>query len=133
MKKVLGLGVAVAGALAALLATEAGRRHGRRLVARADGLRHRLLHLREQPKPQPNDATLAAKVQSEVLGDAALPAGDVNVNAENGIVILRGQVESEQLIDELVARVRKVHGVQGVESLLHLPGAEAPMHGAHTA
>ncbi len=132
MKKILALGAVAAGAAIALFATEAGTRRRRQLAARANGLWQQLTHLREQPKPQPNDATLAAKVQSEVLGDAALPAGHVNVNAENGIVILRGQVESEQLIDELVSRVRKVHGVQGVESLLHLPGAEAPMHGAHT-
>ena len=129
--KLLGLGAAV-GALIALFATDAGRRRRRQLTAQTNGLWQRLTHLREQSKPQPNDATLAAKVQSEVLGVAALPAGHVNVNAENGIVILRGQVESQGLIEELVAKARKVQGVQGVESLLHLPGAETPMHGAHT-
>ena len=84
-------------------------------------------------KPQPNDATLVAKVESEVFRDTEVPSGSVNVNAENGVVVLRGQLESEQLIDQLVAKVRKVQGVQDVESLLHLPGAEAPMHGAHAS
>ena len=52
----------------------------------------------------------------------------MNVNAQHGVVQLRGQVESPQLIDELVARTRSVQGVREVENLLHLPGSPAPMH-----
>ena len=110
-----------------------GMRTTRGVAADAAGLSRRAAHLREQPKPQPNDATLAAKVESEVLGHVDLHDTHVNVNAENGIVVLRGQVESQELIEELVKKVRKVQGVQGVENLLHLPGTDAPMHGARPA
>jgi len=105
----------------------------RGVAANAVGLSRKATHLRERPKPQPNDATLAAKVESEVLGHVDLHQGHVNVNAENGIVVLRGQLDSQELIQELVTKVRKVQGVQGVENLLHLPGTEAPMHGARPA
>jgi osmotically-inducible protein OsmY len=112
-----------------------GRRRAERFArgraADAYALKARATHLREQPKPQPNDATLTAKVESEVLGHVGVPSGAVNVNAEGGIVVLRGQVESPELIAELEAKVRKVRGVRDVENLLHLPGAEAPMHQAH--
>ena len=59
------------------------------------------------------------KVESEVFRDHSIPKGQINVNAENGVVVLRGQVESSDLVEELERRVRKVHGVQGVENLLH--------------
>ena len=53
------------------------------------------------------------------------------MNAEEGIVILRGQVDSPELIRDLEKKTRKVHGVKDVENLLHLPGAQAEMHQAH--
>jgi osmotically-inducible protein OsmY len=42
--------------------------------------------------------------------------------------VLRGEVDSPELIDDLVVRARKVQGVQDVENLLHTPGQPAPMH-----
>lgn len=96
------------------------RASGRAVVAKAT-------HLREEPKDL-NDATLAQKVMSEVFRDPSLPKGDVNVNVERGRVVLRGQVDRPELIDELVRRVHAVAGVREVESLLHLPGTRAPEH-----
>jgi osmotically-inducible protein OsmY len=84
--------------------------------------------LREGPKPQPDDVTLAHKVESEIFRDAGVPKGKINVNAENGKIVLRGEVDSSELIDDLVGRARKVQGVQDVENLLHTPGQAAPMH-----
>ena len=84
--------------------------------------------LREGPKPQPDDVTLAHKVESEIFRDADVPKGQINVNAEEGKVVLRGEVESAEMIDELVSKARKVQGVQEVENLLHTPGQTAPMH-----
>jgi len=132
MKK-LALGAALVAVAVAFVEPKGGPGRRARLLSHLRGLRHRVMHLREQQKPQPNDATLVAKVESEVFRDTEVPSGSVNVNAENGVVVLRGQLESEQLIAQLVAKVRKVQGVQDVESLLHLPGAEAPMHGAHAS
>ena len=44
------------------------------------------------------------------------------------MVVLRGEAQTPELIDELVARARSVQGVRDVENLLHLPNAPAPMH-----
>jgi osmotically-inducible protein OsmY len=84
--------------------------------------------LREGPKAQPDDVTLARKVESEIFSDAEVPKGQINVNAEEGKVVLRGEVESAEMIEELVSKARKVQGVQEVENLLHMPGQAAPMH-----
>jgi hypothetical protein len=103
--------------------------HG--LVAEAHGWKEKVKHLREEEKLPRDDATLADKIRSEVFRDPALPKGSVNINAENGIVILRGEVEKPELIEELERKVRKVHGVERVENLLHLPGAQPQMHQSH--
>ena len=79
-------------------------------------------------RAQPDDVTLARQVESEIFGDADVPKGQINVNAEEGRVVLRGEVESAEMIEELVSKARKVQGVQEVENLLHTPGQAAPMH-----
>ncbi|HUH22216.1 MAG TPA: BON domain-containing protein [Gaiellaceae bacterium] len=79
-------------------------------------------------RAQPDDVTLARQVESEIFGDADVPKGQINVNAEEGKVVLRGEVESVEMIEELVSKARKVQGVQEVENLLHTPGQAAPMH-----
>ena len=73
-----------------------------------------------------DDQTLKAKVESEVFRDIEAPKGDVNVNVEQGVVYLRGELDDQSLIQELEQRVRTVHGVNRVENLLHTPGTEAP-------
>ena len=76
--------------------------------------------------PTADDATLAAKVETEILRGAEVPKGQINVDAENGKVVLRGEVEKPELISDLEQRTRKVQGVREVENLLHTPGAAAP-------
>jgi osmotically-inducible protein OsmY len=75
-----------------------------------------------------DDVTLARQVESELFREESAPKGQISVNAANGVVQLRGEVEQPELIDELVQRARSVQGVREVENLLHLPGQEAPMH-----
>ena len=75
-----------------------------------------------------DDVTLARQVESELFREENAPKGQISVNAANGVVQLRGEVEQPELIDELVQRARSVQGVRDVENLLHLPGQEAPMH-----
>jgi osmotically-inducible protein OsmY len=75
-----------------------------------------------------DDVTLTHKVESELFGSANAPKGRILVNTANGVVQLRGEVESRDLIDDLVVRARSVNGVRDVENLLHTPGSEAPMH-----
>lgn len=76
---------------------------------------------------QPDDVTLAHKVESEIFRASDVPKGQINVNAELGVVYLRGEVAEQTLIDDLIDRARDVDGVNRVESLLHLPGQDAPM------
>ena len=69
-----------------------------------------------------DDVTLARKVETEIFRDASAPKGAVNVQAANGIVELRGQLDDPAQIEALVARARAVTGVREVRNLLHLPG-----------
>ena len=80
-----------------------------------------------QPKDY-DDATLKDKVESELFRDEHEVKGAININAQEGVVQLRGEVPSQDLIDVLVERTEKIQGVREVESLLHTPGTEAPMH-----
>lgn len=108
-----------------------GRQAGRlaRLAgAQAHGLKQRVTHLREEPKEGLNDPTIKSKVETEIFRDADVPKGGINVNVQDGVVQLRGEVPRPELVEELVAKARSIHGVRDVENLLHLPGTEAPTH-----
>jgi osmotically-inducible protein OsmY len=109
-------------------AGQKGGRAGRAAAAEASGLAAKAQHLQEEEKPQPDDVTLAHKVESELFRDVDVPKGQINVNAEHGTIVLRGQVERPELISELEERVRKIQGVQGVENLLHLPDTSGPSY-----
>jgi osmotically-inducible protein OsmY len=95
-------------------------------ATQAQGLKQKATHLSEQEKPQPDDVTLARKVESEIFRDADVPKGQINVNVEDGVVYLRGEIGQPDLIKDLESQARKVQGVLGVENLLHAPGQEAP-------
>ena len=101
-------------------------RKGQAVAAQAQGLKQKATHLKEQEKPQPDDVTLARKVESEIFRGADVPKGQINVNVEDGVVYLRGELEQPDLIEDLGAEARKVQGVRAVENLLHVPGQEAP-------
>jgi BON domain len=106
--------------------TRHGRRRARKLVhhasADAAGTARRAAHaLRRPGDVELDDTTLVDKVESIVFRKHDVPKGQININAENGVVFLRGQVEDPELVETLEARVRKVRGVKGVENLLHTP------------
>jgi osmotically-inducible protein OsmY len=92
----------------------------------AGGLKEKATHLSEQEKPQPDDVTLTRKVETEIFRDADVPKGQINVNTEDGVVYLRGEVKQPDLIKDLEEKARNVQGVLAVENLLHAPGQEAP-------
>jgi osmotically-inducible protein OsmY len=110
------------------------RRGGRRtlrlargLAAGSYGLVQKAKHVHQAPKDY-DDATLKAKVETELFRPEGAPKGKVNINAQNGIVQLRGELDSHDLIDDLVHRARRIQGVREVENLLHVSGERAPMH-----
>ena len=147
--KIFGLGAATGAAALWLLDPVTGRRRrqqtadrtagsarrrwrrseraGRGLASDAQGITQKLRRRKEQPKDY-DDATLAHKVESVIFRDADVPKGQIDVNAQDGVVQLRGEVPSQDFLDTLVEKTRNVQGVREVESLLHLPGTPAPMH-----
>jgi osmotically-inducible protein OsmY len=48
------------------------------------------------------------------------------VNSENGVMLIRGQVDEPEMIVEIVSRARRIRGVADVENLIHLPGDSIP-------
>jgi osmotically-inducible protein OsmY len=101
-------------------------RAGRAVASEAYGLKQKATHPHEEEKPQPDDATLARKVESEIFRDAEVPTGQINVNAEGGVVFLRGEIADPDLSKDLEKAARNVQGVREVENLLHTPGTPAP-------
>jgi BON domain len=107
-------------------------RRGRRFVhmvgSYARGHWARLSHPHPADRLQPDDATLAHKVETELFRPADVPKGQININVQRGIVQLRGEVPQEEMIHDLADRARHIAGVLEVENLLHLPGTPARMH-----
>jgi hypothetical protein len=108
-----------------------GERQAERIAYRGavktQALAARARHLAQRTASY-DDVTLAHKVESEIFRFREIPKRDLNIDACDGIVTLRGQVERPETIAEIIERTRKVRGVHGVENLMHLPGTEAPHH-----
>ncbi|HYM14158.1 MAG TPA: BON domain-containing protein [Dehalococcoidia bacterium] len=103
-------------------------RRGRFITGVAKGLTHEAagvagLNGHHQPA---DDETLVARVRSEVLREREIKAGEINIDAYEGCVTLRGQLEREDDIASLVDAARRVDGVREVRSYLHLPGTLPP-------
>ncbi len=105
------------------------RRSARRSQAVPQALyaaRQKVAHRREEPKPQPDDVTLARKVETEIFRDPDIPKGQINVDAVDGIVYLRGEVGRPEQVRDLETRTRNVEGVRDVQNLLHTPETPPP-------
>jgi len=88
---------------------------------------------RERTQPAPpavpkdlDDGTIARKVESELFRDRRIAKGKVDVNVAHGVVWLRGEARTPQLIKLAEARAAEVPEVTKVENLLHLPKTPAP-------
>jgi hyperosmotically inducible periplasmic protein len=104
------------------------RRERRAIARRAAGKTRGALHRLAlwQPVPELDEAGLAHKVESVLFRDQRLPKGAISINAEGGVVFLRGQVVDAEIIDEMAKRVAAIAGVEEVRNLLHLPGTPPP-------
>jgi osmotically-inducible protein OsmY len=103
-------------------------RRAKYLDGLAEGALYRAAHVLPgvgAHKEQPDDVTLADKVRSISFRVAHIPKGHVSINAENGVVCLRGQLESSEQIDELVAATRAIDGVKDVRNLLNAASTNA--------
>jgi osmotically-inducible protein OsmY len=79
-----------------------------------------------RPKPGMDDVTLARKVENEISRVRGVAKGKIDVNAADGVVWLRGEAKTPELIKRLEARAAAVPEVARVENLLHLPKTPAP-------
>jgi hypothetical protein len=113
------------GAIGRRLARRAGRasRHVASLLA---GTFQRLVHRRSTQAPPADDVTLARKVETEIFRPVDAPKATVNVDAVDGVVTLRGVVQTIEEIEQLERDVRAIPGVRDVHNLLHPPRTPAP-------
>ena len=98
----------------------------RSAAAETYGVSHRIVHLVPRETEVPDDETLRQRVESQLFRDRHIPKGNLNINCEHGMLILRGELESAADITQLEERVRRIPGVRGVHSLLHTRGTPAP-------
>jgi hypothetical protein len=118
-------------------ARAAFRRRARRVerqthheVGKVVGLAHGITH-RQRAPAELDDVSLVRKVESELFRDRTIPKGQISINADRGIVVLRGQIEDAAQIQRIEHGVRKVAGIRDVENLLHPPTAPAPSSRQH--
>ncbi len=78
-----------------------------------------------EPKPL-NDVAITRKVETELFRDADVPKGQIDVNTADGVVWLRGEAKTPEMINDLERRAREIPEVERVENLLHLPKTPAP-------
>lgn len=68
--------------------------------------------------PATDDATLTVRVRTALLNDPAVHASEIDVMAQNGLVILRGQVHGQPEANAAIAAARRIEGVRDVQSEL---------------
>jgi osmotically-inducible protein OsmY len=105
------------------------RRRSRAAVRRArclEGFAEGVAHRAADATPGGNghrealdDVSLARKVESVAFREAGVSKAHVSVHADNGVVYLRGRLESEREIEDLVRSAAVVEGVARVENMLH--------------
>jgi osmotically-inducible protein OsmY len=97
------------------------RRHASNVI---EGKMHQLPGQGEPDRPM-DDATIAQRIRSEVLGRPALDAREIIVDVNDGIAWLRGQLDDPEQIQSIVEETKEIPGVLDVENLIHLEGTAA--------
>jgi osmotically-inducible protein OsmY len=99
---------------------------GQGITSRSQGLvTETVPHKHDNPNPDNN--TLQDRIESELFRDQTLGRDKIVINViEDGIVQLRGQLASQAEIQSVIARVKAIRDVKGVESFIHTPGTPAP-------
>jgi hypothetical protein len=95
-------------------------------AAETYGVSHRIVHLVPKETEVPDDETLRQRVESQLFRDRHIPKGHLNITAEHGMIILRGELANPLEIAQLEERVRRIPGVRGIQNLLHPHGTPAP-------
>jgi hypothetical protein len=95
-------------------------------TARRQPARKRTTPQASQAPKDLDDVGLARKVETVIFRDEAVPKGKIDVNAADGVVWLRGEAKTPEMINELEALTSAIPEVKRVELLLHLPKTPAP-------
>jgi osmotically-inducible protein OsmY len=90
---------------------------------RATGLAHEATTSAAERVPEV-DRALVDKVRSDVFGGERWRPYTINVDAVDGVVTLRGQLDRRDQIEAAEIAAGRVPGVRRVESFLHLPGEQ---------
>jgi hypothetical protein len=72
-----------------------------------------------------DDVGLARKVETVIFRDQSVPKGKIDVNAADGVVWLRGEAKTPDMIKALERQAAAIPEVDKVENLLHLPKTPA--------
>lgn len=76
--------------------------------------------------PNPDDKTLTDRVESQVFANTEFGREHLNINTVDGVVYVRGELHTQDQINQVVSEIKGVANVKGVENYLHLPGTPAP-------
>lgn len=74
----------------------------------------------------PDDATVAQRIHSEVFGAADVPKDRIALTVVDGIAELRGELDADEEVRGIAERVGRVAGVREVRNLMRTHGAAAP-------
>jgi hypothetical protein len=89
--------------------------------------RGKVSRLSRRPHDEPaDDRTLVDKVRSEVMGHIGAVAHSLTIDAQLGVVTVRGSGVDDAAVIELERRLRCVRGVRDVRILVHPEGTPAP-------
>jgi HSP20 family molecular chaperone IbpA len=102
-----------------------GGRLARKAESEAYGAWKRATHPVPE-NPPTDDETLKQKVETELFGKPGVAKGKIVVNVEDGVVVLRGEVDRPEQMTDLAGSALKIPGVAGVQNLLHLPEEPPP-------
>jgi hypothetical protein len=99
----------------------------RNRLPRPQDMAQKATHAFKSESPPANDETLTRKVETIIFRDEGVPKGKIVVNTANGVVSLRGEARTPEMIRELESQTRSIEGVKDVENRLHLPKTEPRM------
>lgn len=69
-----------------------------------------------------DDATITSKVKAALLGDPDISGLKINVDTENGVVRLKGEIKTMALRKKAESLARDVEGVKKVDNQLVITG-----------
>ena len=75
---------------------------------------------------EPDDATIAERIRSEVFGAADVPKDRIALTVVDGVAELRGELDAEEEVRRVGERASFVPGVREVRNLMRTHGSTAP-------